>query len=135
MANNSCIYSNDWREHLVDSKGYDIYGHITTDKLAKGTNVAVLSWFMIISNKLFNDARFRKWYKDLQPTDRKYCIDNHETKFADHFDKLGFNIGVISYKGKFGNTKGMLKKKEKTKKTENALRRWMNEYVPPYIYF
>lgn len=133
LANNSCIYANTWREWLAMSMDYDLYGHIKHDKRSKNKdNFTMLSWFVIVSQKLFNDEVFKKWFDDLKPDSRKYCIDHHETKFAEYFDRKGFKVGVGAYNGKLGCVGGMLKKKEKNDKLVENLKEWSTRHVPYY---
>ena len=135
LANNSCIYANNWRELLANGFGYDMYGHLKYSCSDDPNGFNLMSWHTIVSNKLFTSKDFKDWFDKLTPTSRDYCIEQHETKFAKHFNDLGYTVGISAYNGKLGYVGGMLKKKEKTPKTEKALRRWMNDYTPPYIYY
>ncbi len=135
LANNSCIYANTWREWLAMSMDYDLYGHIKHDKRSKNKdNFTMLSWFVIVSKNLFNDEVFKKWFDDLKPGSRKYCIDHHETKFAEYFDSKGFKVGIGAYNGKLGCIGGMLKKKEKNDKLLENLKEWSARHVPYYTF-
>jgi lipopolysaccharide biosynthesis protein len=133
LANNSCIYANNWRELLVGAIGYDMYGHLSNDSMVK-KRYFLMSWFIIISKRLFNSSAFKEYFKQLNPTNRDYCIHNHEIRFMDYFKNKGYKIGLFAYKGMFGAGNGMLKKKERTPEKEDDLKEWMNNYTPKYTY-
>ena len=136
IANNSCIYANTWREWLAMSMDYDLYGHLNYDKKSKNKdNFTLMSWFVVVSHRLFNDKSFKEWFDNLKPDSRQYCIDNHETKFAEHFERKGFKVGIGAYNGKLGFVGGMLKKKEKTDKLVSDLKEWSAKHVPYYRFY
>lgn len=135
LANNSCIYANNWREWLAMSMDYDLYGHLRYDTQSKNKdNFTLMSWFVIVSHRLFVDPLFKKWFDNLKPDSRQYCIDNHETKFAEYFESKGFKVGIGAYNGKLGYVGGMLKKKEKTNKLINDLNEWTANHSPYYTF-
>lgn len=133
LANNSCIYANNWRELLVGAIGYDMYGHLNKD-ITENDRYYLMSWFIIVSKKLFNSSSFREYFNSLNPMDRDYCINNHEIRFTDYFKNKGFKIGMFAYEGKFGAVNGVLKKKERTAERTKYLNEWMDEYKPKYTY-